>query len=935
MHKLPKYFYSSFERIQNLKEYFGDALDLRNNHELLTLAKRIVIITPHDRKYYSTMWQKDPHYNRTIVLELNKFLDELQCFAMRQQNFLHVLFVSRSLSLTGECTNTAMNEFKTNKAWAQLLEQVGPRAFGKLILDHIVITRLSGGGYFQISGYPISSLPKPKIKKKKFKRKKAPEESKDEMIAHPSKRPRLSRRHKKKLKIAEQKQEEKHTAKQPISDELFINRRSIRCILSEIKDIDGELMTQPSDNDRELKEKIVGFLKHIFPEEFSTKNRKRRFLQKYQSIHQIATSIYKRHHRNKPRHLFNLICPRKEFDGDIMDMVLPHGKVILFIKTQLKNVFPLEFWGSQHNFDVICRAVKCYVSRNMYEKLSLSEVLHQFKTKDCKWLYTKSTEKMPLSASQKGHTLLTQALRWVFHGYIAVLIRQLMYVTPFSGEQIKLFYFRKDIWCKISDQFLKKVVNQEFYKPVDTHTLHTIKLGISRTRLVPKKNGFRLIANMKRTITFTQTNRLEQGSINKKLSPALPIFKFEQQQPGLSGSAVTTAQLFERLREYKQKMRERMQRGLVQEKLYFVKIDIANCYDTLDQDLLVKILENVLDSKEYIHKYLELWRGFSLKSMRRVVGTPDKIKAIDFCSREIRSSSRKKDFIIVDMNQGYTKRGSEILRLVKESIKNDVLKIGGKYYRRQRGISQGSCLSNALCNFFFGEFEKHKLGFFKKNRDDLLFRFVDDFIYITPSKEHAQQFYQTMVTGLADYGITVNEEKCLSNFENDMDEFPWLGYLFNTRNLNVHLDLANAAYLDLVSTVTVDYVGNIEKTLLNSQVRNIKIKMNNMLIHTDLNTIRSISRNFKDIFYLSARRLEIQTSKLYKSPRRFFNPQLILNTIIKTANVVEKSIPKTLKKEKVMINYFVIYWMVFRKKQMYKEICDGLEWEIRGRRLVE
>lgn len=30
-----------------------------------------------------------------------------------------------------------------------------------------------------------------------------------------------------------------------------------------------------------------------------------------------------------------------------------------------------------------------------------------------------------------------------------------------------------------------------------------------------------------------------------------------------------------------------------------------------------------------------------------------------------------------------------------------------------------------------------------------------------------------------------------------MDEFPWLGYLFNTRNLNVHLDLANAAYLGM------------------------------------------------------------------------------------------------------------------------------------------
>ncbi|CEI97026.1 hypothetical protein RMCBS344292_11169 [Rhizopus microsporus] len=54
-----------------------------------------------------------------------------------------------------------------------------------------------------------------------------------------------------------------------------------------------------------------------------------------------------------------------------------------------------------------------------------------------------------------------------------------------------------------------------------------------------------------------------------------------------------------------------------------------------------------------------------------------------------------------------------------------------------------------------------------------------------------------MVTGLADYGITVNEEKCLSNLEDDMDEFPWLGYRFNTRNLNVHLDLANATYLGM------------------------------------------------------------------------------------------------------------------------------------------
>lgn len=42
----------------------------------------------------------------------------------------------------------------------------------------------------------------------------------------------------------------------------------------------------------------------------------------------------------------------------------------------------------------------------------------------------------------------------------------------------------------------------------------------------------------------------------------------------------------------------------ISHRLYFVKIDIANCYDTLDQGLLVKILENVLDSVKFSLVYI-------------------------------------------------------------------------------------------------------------------------------------------------------------------------------------------------------------------------------------------------------------------------------------------------------------------------------------------
>ena len=66
-------------------------------------------------------------------------------------------------------------------------------------------------------------------------------------------------------------------------------------------------MTRSSDNgkccivttwsnsvlDRDLKEKIVGFLKHIFPEEFSTKNRKA-------SIHSVKEDTLERGGLLKP-----------------------------------------------------------------------------------------------------------------------------------------------------------------------------------------------------------------------------------------------------------------------------------------------------------------------------------------------------------------------------------------------------------------------------------------------------------------------------------------------------------------------------------------------------------------------------------------------------------------------------------------------------------
>ena len=72
--------------------------------------------------------------------------------------------------------------------------------------------------------------------------------------------------------------------------------------------------------------------------------------------------------------------------------------------------------------------------------------------------------------------------------------------------------------------------------------------------------------------------------------------------------------------------------------------------------------------------------------------------------------------------------------------------MGKKFYRQKVGIPQGSVVSTVLCNMFYAHLEKKKLPFLQ-DVDGLLLRLIDDFLFITMNRDHAQQFLQTMHDG--------------------------------------------------------------------------------------------------------------------------------------------------------------------------------------------
>lgn len=245
--------------------------------------------------------------------------------------------------------------------------------------------------------------------------------------------------------------------------------------------------------------------------------------------------------------------------------------------------------------------------------------------------------------------------------------------------------------------------------------------------------------------------------------------------------------------------------------LYFVKVDVKAAFDTIPQAAVTDLMSSLLSESEYrISKHVEIKPGENYredhlgrertKPIRRWVAVA-KI-ATDHQSfeqaLETELATKKKNTIFVENIVSKFRDREELLDLLTEHVQRNMVKIGKKFYRQKEGIPQGSVLSSLLCNYFYGDLEAQHLGFLDPEQS-LLLRYIDDFLLVTFNKSHAKQFLQIMHDGLPAYGVRVNPDKTLVNFEATINnkkvarlvgtnDFPYCGSFINTRTLNVTRD---------------------------------------------------------------------------------------------------------------------------------------------------
>lgn len=380
--------------------------------------------------------------------------------------------------------------------------------------------------------------------------------------------------------------------------------------------------------------------------------------------------------------------------------------------------------------------------------------------------------------------IFLEFLWWFFDTLLVTIIRSNFYVTQTNLHQNELFYFRHDVWRALSQpafsilklKNLERIDAQQAKQILDSR-----QLGYSQIRLLPKSGGLRCISNLSRKMVKAHDGRKAlMSSINDVLTPILHILDLQRmRRPDLMGSGLSsTGDMRSKLKEFGSRLKTGGKSG----PLYFAKVDVKSCYDSLPQRETLDLIKKIISQDDYeLKRHCEIRHANSaggwiqgMQPSSVVSGRPNRkfrtLAQPKFGFRNLTeriggaSISEKTNTVFVDGDVRQPQDSAEILDLLTEHIEQNVIKIGHQYYRQKIGIPQGSKLSSSICNFFYADLERQYLGFLDQS-DSLLLRLIDDFLLITANREHAARFLEIMHAGIPSHGVEVNPDKSLVNFD--------------------------------------------------------------------------------------------------------------------------------------------------------------------------
>lgn len=625
------------------------------------------------------------------------------------------------------------------------------------------------------------------------------------------------------------------------------------------------------------------------------------------------------------------------------------GRVAWFAVTVLRRVVPLALLGSAHNRRVVERGVARLVCARRHERVALHTVLQQFRTSDCEWMHGVHGQRAPVSEQRKRAELAQALVFWLLDRVVLPLLSTTFYVTEAAAFRQRVLYFRQDVWARLSTPLVARLRDALFEQVPQTRASR--RMPYSTVRLLPKDTTVRAIVNLRRRLPLGGGPGV---SVNASLQPALDVLGLVRQQaPHLWGASVSSGnEIFARLLAWK---RAQLSAGGRLPHLFFVKADVRAAFDSMDHARLLAVVRRVLDTAPpayVIQRFTQVKPGLGRLThahVRRALEDDAYPVPITDVARSARHA------VIVDGVVHPLEERERVWESIRRHVTHNLVALGTQLYRQRVGVPQGSVLSTALCNLLLADVEQRYLAPFTAH--GCLLRYTDDFLYITPSRSHAEGLCRRLHDGFPGYGCSVAREKTLVNFDMFLPDgsgvsripptapFPWCGYTIRPADLAVQADLDRYPG-HLADSLSVRTAGQPGVALAAKLLQSVRSRTHVLYTDTALCTAEVAYGNLFEGFVLAAAKLHaycralrpasVSAPFLLRSVRsavRHTYPMLAARA--RRARASNPGACCTLQRTCVDWLGLYAFWLVLSRKQAHADVSAALERLVRAARYAK
>lgn len=222
-----------------------------------------------------------------------------------------------------------------------------------------------------------------------------------------------------------------------------------------------------------------------------------------------------------------------------VNLATSSADVSAFCRAVLARILPPAILGDgvdgTSNWTFLFRNVDRFVKARRFESFTLEAIMKNMKITAVSWLrppHLKPQKMMSMSDFLKRQELLAELQYYIFDSLVIPLIRTNFHVTESSMHRNRLFFFRHDVWRRLTEPALTSLKANILEELGDKNAFKLMKnrtLGFSQVRLLPKTKGMRPITNLRRRMQVTQNGRKFMAkSINSSLAPAFSVLNLEK-----------------------------------------------------------------------------------------------------------------------------------------------------------------------------------------------------------------------------------------------------------------------------------------------------------------------------------------------------------------------------------------------------------------------